>query len=147
MRKCPKCKQLKDKNEFGKDKSQSSGLNTYCKVCAKEKHKLWILSNPEKARNIDLKHKHSRTKEQKKNWDLRGAYGISLVEFNKLIENQNSKCAICQRITDQFCVDHDHKTGKVRGALCRSCNSVIGFAGDNAEILFNAIKYLEVNKE
>lgn len=39
-------------------------------------------------------------------------------------------------------VDHDHVTGKVRGLLCRQCNSALGFAGDNPERLERLARYL-----
>mgnify|MGYP002345384244 CR=1 FL=1 len=41
-----------------------------------------------------------------------------------------------------FLVDHCHKTNKVRGLLCYLCNSMLGKAKDNIDILNNAIKYL-----
>jgi hypothetical protein len=42
-----------------------------------------------------------------------------------------------------LCVDHDHKTGKVRQLLCRNCNMVLGQVGDNANLLEEMIKYLQ----
>ena len=50
------------------------------------------------------------------------------------------------RYRSEIYVDHDHKTGKVRGMLCHACNTVIGHADDNVTILNSAIKYLEENK-
>lgn len=40
-------------------------------------------------------------------------------------------------------VDHDHATGKVRGVLCFNCNSILGHARDNPQVLRDLIKYLE----
>ncbi len=50
-------------------------------------------------------------------------------------------CEICGN-TNNLSVDHDHKTSKIRGLLCRNCNSLIGFATDNEDILRDAIRYL-----
>jgi hypothetical protein len=43
-------------------------------------------------------------------------------------------------------VDHDHSTGKVRGLLCQSCNTLLGTAKDNISLLYKSIKYLERTK-
>lgn len=47
----------------------------------------------------------------------------------QLVVAQGNKCAICpQPITAgvDSCLDHDHKTGMIRGALCRNCNGIEG---------------------
>ena len=62
-----------------------------------------------------------------------------------MFEKQNNKCAICgQEFSDsnKAFVDHCHKTNRIRGLLCTKCNSLLGMANDNIEILQNAIKYL-----
>ena len=41
-----------------------------------------------------------------------------------------------------LCVDHNHKTGKLRGLLCRTCNSALGLVDDNMDWLLNCIEYL-----
>lgn len=45
------------------------------------------------------------------------------------------------------CIDHDHKTGKIRGLLCGFCNKAIGLLKENINILRNAIHYLEKKDE
>ena len=62
------------------------------------------------------------------------------VEVMALLE-QSDKCEICGTIKD-LCIDHDHKTGRVRGILCRIHNCLIGFAQENEDILHNANRYL-----
>ena len=95
-------------------------------------------NNPEKIRNHDLKSNHS----------------ITLEEYNKMLEKQNGVCAICgKKETDKIsskkiknlAVDHNHKTGKVRGLLCGRCNKAIGLFQDNLEHLQSAFKYLNGN--
>lgn len=39
-------------------------------------------------------------------------------------------------------VDHDHATGKIRGLLCKPCNSALGHARDDLERLTGLIEYL-----
>lgn len=40
-------------------------------------------------------------------------------------------------------VDHCHKTGKVRGALCFNCNAALGHVNDSIERLQKLVAYLE----
>jgi len=80
-------------------------------------------------------------------------YGITIDIYSQMLENQNNKCAICKsessntKLTNRFYVDHDHKTGKVRGLLCNNCNFALGHFSDNITILENAIKYLKGSKK
>lgn len=58
------------------------------------------------------------------------------------------KCPICGKVTipgltSKVVLDHCHKTGRVRGWICDSCNTGIGRFKDNQELLFKAIEYLE----
>lgn len=75
-------------------------------------------------------------------------YGLSAEEYYKMFEDQDNKCAICERSFDevQAFVDHDHKTGKVRGLLCTKCNTLLGMANDDPNLLRKAAKYLERNQ-
>jgi len=78
---------------------------------------------------------------------MRKQYGISLAEFNALLELQGHCCAICKKhitaIRRRMNIDHDHDTNKVRGILCTGCNTGLGHLGDNVEGLKKAIAYLE----
>lgn len=62
---------------------------------------------------------------------LKKTYGITLEDYNELFLRQNEKCAICGKAQTEsnrrFGVDHDHRTGKIRGILCSGCNSALGY--------------------
>lgn len=62
-------------------------------------------------------------------------------QLEELRRKQNGLCGICQT-RDATCVDHCHTTGKIRGWLCRGCNSALGTLGDDVEGVTRALKYL-----
>lgn len=72
-------------------------------------------------------------------------YGINGDRYEELLALQDGKCAICRarpRKT-RLAVDHDHKTGAVRGLVCSNCNhDLLGGAHDNVNILFAAVHYM-----
>lgn len=76
-----------------------------------------------------------------KKWSLLRQYNLTPEELQALVEKQEAKCAICGR-ESSLVVDHDHKTGSVRGLLCSPCNIAIGLFGDNISYLHNAVAYL-----
>lgn len=71
-------------------------------------------------------------------------YGLTSTQVNSILIDQKGLCAICGcSIVERPHVDHDHKTGKVRGLLCLSCNVGLGHFGDSVAKLRDAIEYLE----
>lgn len=82
-----------------------------------------------------------------KDYHLKYKYNISLKEYEEMVFNQNGLCAICKNppITHNkiLKVDHNHKTGKIRGLLCDFCNFAIGNAKEDILILESAIEYLK----
>ena len=78
---------------------------------------------------------------------MRRTYGISMKDFDALVEFQNGNCAVCFKplevMNRRANIDHDHDTGEVRGILCTGCNTGIGHLGDNIEGLKRALYYLE----
>lgn len=72
-------------------------------------------------------------------------YGLATGEYDTLFQSQGGRCAICQGTRRQrLSVDHCHKTGLVRGLLCRMCNGrLLTSARDRPEVLRAAADYLE----
>ncbi len=75
-------------------------------------------------------------------------YNITTKEYNFLFNIQDGRCKICNThqtlLNKKLVVDHCHKTGHVRGLLCNSCNSGLGFFKDNRRSLERAIEYLKI---
>ncbi|MGW0930676.1 endonuclease VII domain-containing protein [Streptomyces sp. NPDC002644] len=88
--------------------------------------------------------KSSRSKASHEN-RVTDTYGLGPGEYDQLFESQGGRCAICGGTRRQrLSVDHCHKTGTVRGLLCRMCNGrLLTAARDNPQTLRNAADYLE----
>jgi hypothetical protein len=93
-------------------------------------------------------------KKLRRNAGLLKYYNITFNNYNEMYKKQDGRCKICNKFGIKHTgiltlpkkglfVDHDHKTGKVRGLLCHTCNHLLGFAQDNPAILTQAIKYLQ----
>ena len=62
--------------------------------------------------------------------------------YKKMIEVQKNKCKICGVNLKTGEINHNHKTGEIRGLLCHYCNTGIGYLKKNPYIMFKTIKYL-----
>lgn len=119
-----------------------------------ERSKAWYEANREKygrKKRIKIVRTIEEELRQRRNWVLKNKYGISFTDYEYLFEKQKGVCAICGEPPDggestkMLCVDHCHKTGKVRGLLCHKHNSAIGLLGDNVELVRKALEYLLTN--
>jgi len=91
----------------------------------------WYRNNPE------------RSNENKRRFNLKNLYGMSVEDYNGIVARQGNVCAICGNGREgRLHVDHDHETGAVRGLLCNRCNRAIGLFEDDPIILRRAIAYL-----
>ena len=78
-------------------------------------------------------------------------YGISHKQYLELTAAQHGVCAVCFQPESatfhgklkQLSVDHDHKTGKIRGLLCSKCNTALGLVDESCERLLSLIAYME----
>lgn len=115
----------------------------------KEINKRWRKNNPEKALATQMNW-FAKNPEKMRMSHLYNTFGITWDDYLVIMEKQNGECAICGKNCKEngrlLCVDHDHRTGVIRGLLCTKCNSGLGFLKDDIGILQRAISYLEVNK-
>lgn len=75
---------------------------------------------------------------------------FSIDNYYELLNAQKGICAICykketRKGVNRLSVDHDHKTGIVRGLLCHNCNTLLGKVDDVKQLLLNAYHYLGKN--
>ena len=119
---CNVCFVLKDIAEFQKNQTDAGGAKTRRPSCKSCRH------------IIDGRKPSKREKD----------------EFNRSRPNEGTlwRCPICRKlsiadVTAKVRLDHDHTTGRCIGFLCDSCNTGLGRFKDDAEILNNAITYLQ----
>lgn len=89
--------------------------------------------------------------------NLKRSFGISLEEYLEKLKNQNYVCAICKEpetltikttgLLKRMAVDHCHNSEKIRDILCNRCNTTIGLAEDNIELLEKMKQYLIKHKD
>jgi Recombination endonuclease VII len=77
-----------------------------------------------------------------------GKWGLDPDVVEASFNAHDGKCDICggeqtYRNKMRLAMDHDHKTGELRGWLCDRCNNGIGHFGDDTELLRKAIAYLK----
>jgi hypothetical protein len=128
MKKCSKCGQVKQPEDFPRNRR-------VCKPCTAEYKKSWKENNPTKTRE----------------YKLLKVFGITHSQYEEMHSNQNGVCAICFQPesaimygeTMNLAVDHDHATGEIRGLLCGNCNNGLGRFKDDIGLLQQAILYIE----
>lgn len=143
---CPTCKTNKTIDcysvyKIGKRKGHPAGS---CKDCRNALHKNRKRKDPSIYERIEWPSK------------LKRLYGITVDQYESILNDQNQVCAICQSKNSysrkykligpektKFSVDHCHVTGKVRGLLCSRCNRALGLIGDNAESAQRMSEYLK----
>jgi Recombination endonuclease VII len=149
---CFKCSEWKPKTEFHRNKKGCGGLQAECGVCVGKRVKAYYLANHAKVRQY--KNAYRTANKEKLNAYFREAYlkrKYEMVSADKLRMHteQGGRCKCCSRVFEddmsKWCIDHNHTTNKVRGLICRYCNSGIGMLGDDAASLRKALCYLEAN--
>jgi hypothetical protein len=134
---CTKCKENKSIDNFWKKKN-----GVYVSICKKCSAKAF------KKYSTDTNYSRKRywdNRDYERERHLIRKYGINFIDYKRILKQQMGVCAICgipEPEHKMFDVDHDHKTGKVRGLLCTNCNRMLGHARDNGVILRNAADYL-----
>lgn len=75
---------------------------------------------------------------------LKTRYGLDVDQVLAVLNLKQGKCDICGRCISEsrICFDHCHEENVIRGLLCVSCNSGIGFLKESADIAEKAAAYL-----
>lgn len=167
MKTCSKCEQSKSLDSFSIGKQSKDGLYPYCKDCCKivqkqyrssdevkKRIKLTVRQREDRRNELNKKYYNERTPESKARRadkqlksHLKRAYGITVEDYNNMLDKQEGKCDICKihqnALPKRLAVDHCHVTGKVRSLLCTSCNTTLGHTKEDLNILESLINYIK----
>lgn len=128
---CMRCKKRKPKRQFYITFRKTLQRRTECNKCANKRVRKWKRTHKYALRLHNAKYH----------------YGLTQSEYRELYKKHRFRCAICNKTAKEngkrMAIDHDHKTGKVRGLLCWHCNCGLGSFHDNQKWLRNAIQYLQ----
>lgn len=134
---CKKCNNEKKLSEFWVDNSRIDGLCPRCKVCESNRIK-------------DKYHNKEGEKERIKYKHIERRYGLTKEEYLQKLNKQGCQCEICKvelKNDIKTHIDHNHKTGKVRGILCKECNHILGWVKDDINRIQWYINYLNKYNE
>lgn len=167
-KRCSKCGNTKPIDEFGFSRPKVRRAD--CKKCQNLYNKEYLMTHPVVAAKIKknvqsyrkvynqvnkakrgnyLRHWAESNTTAVKARKLKYKYGISLDDYDYMMEKQGFCCMLCDKEFQlhkgrySAHVDHDHKTGKIRGLLCFQCNIGLGSFKDDQAILSRAIRYIE----
>lgn len=141
------CDYCKEKKIYAEMKLRGiRSKRVVCLECYPIYLKEWNAANKE-ARTKSMKKWRAKNKKRVHDSVWRNAikrkYGIDENKYNEMLKEQGGVCKICKKKSEKrLAVDHDHKSGKVRGLLCSYCNTALGSIRDDKEIAQRMIDYL-----
>ena len=157
-KKCSRCGKIKKYWEFNKNSSSPDGLYSRCRVCSRElsrEHYYSVAKFRKKTPEQKAQKVKAEYERRRKNPYLRVAenhralarkigidYNVLEKHYERQFMKQQAHCAICGRVTEELCIDHNHTTNHLRGLLCRDCNYGIGCFKDDVSFLSKGADYL-----
>ncbi|MDQ3574990.1 MAG: endonuclease VII domain-containing protein [Actinomycetota bacterium] len=161
MKQCKKCGQSRPLEDFYRAAGTKDGLRGECKSCSSQDKRRRYLADPEAAiarvkrwqqanpERVNATQRARRAKPEAKLRERAGhlmrKYGMTIEQYDAMLEAQSGGCFICSRPPREdisLHVDHDHATGKVRGILCFRCNNALADFGEDPDILRKAASYV-----
>jgi hypothetical protein len=162
MKRCNKCHALKPLEEFYRFATMRDGYRNDCKACnlaakaaryranpepARRRTQEWREANPERYAETQGRFRASGSKKiSDRRSHLKRKYGITLEQYDEMLRAQGGGCGICGQPPSariSLHVDHDHRTGRVRGLLCFKHNNALGDFDDDPDLLRAALRYVE----
>src|SRR5690349_19534019 len=152
MKRCKVCGELKTLDEFYAAAGMRDGNRSDCKTCNNAAHATRYAANPqrniervkrwqqENSERLNAYRREYRQRPERKRADrnghLRRKFGITIDDYERMLEEQGYGCAICgapEPDGASLHVDHDHESGEVRGLLCFTCNNALGDVQDSLD--------------
>lgn len=131
MKRCPVCGRNKSYKEWPRNAARPDGLSSRCKDCRSAEDRRSIFT---RTCGICLVIMGQVRKDQRYCGmrcatvarRLKKVYGLTPRAYRRLVGAAHGRCAVCKSTDRQLHIDHDHRTGRVRGLLCISCNVLVG---------------------
>ena len=142
---CSTCNVEKGLEGFYKQVGGKYGVGKTCRPCRNIHRRKWSALNRDRENDTARKWREKNPRRNLNNILVRN-FGLKVEQYEKMFKDQNGACAICEKQDTngkRLAVDHDHKTGKIRGLLCDRCNRGIGLMQESISSLHNAVRYLE----
>jgi Recombination endonuclease VII len=117
-----------------------------CRICARIRNRASLKKHAVKiAANARVRRASPAGKNYQRNRDYRKHYGITLAQYEDMLDQQRGVCAISgQAPTNRrLHVDHNHKTNVIRQLLHQDINTAIGLFQENPDWLRAAADYIE----
>jgi hypothetical protein len=117
----------------------------------RENRRNWGIENPLKVVLSQFNYRERRKldpelivkdRRNQRNNAFKRKYGITIEYYEKIYNQQEGKCLICERFFKVLDVDHNHETGEIRGLLCRACNTLVGQLECRKKEINKIINYL-----
>lgn len=113
-------------------------------MCGNCYRRWWRANNPEKQKRTSRENQNAAYPRNRMKIMLR-RYGMTVEDWDATLESQGHVCAACKNNPAEgrrLEVDHCHRSGDLRGLLCRACNSIAGHADDDLARLAAVMSYL-----
>lgn len=143
---CSRCRVvLTEGNARHRGGKRANEFRCYCRLCDAVVTKNRYLRDGDRIRKAAKDRRLGNPQLQEKQYQnaIRRKYGVSWEDFTDLLIKQVGMCAICGDKMSPPQIDHCHKTGIVRGLLCKRCNHGLGMFKDLPACLRAAAAYLE----
>ena len=147
LKPCGRCGRMLRLDRFYRSRASRDGRTHICRDCSNAANRQWREANRDRRAEYRRRYaeaNHAELARRGRRTQLRSRFGLSPEQYEAILELQGRACAICggDNRSKALCVDHDHRSGIVRGLLCHRCNTVIGFARDSAPRLRAAAAYI-----
>lgn len=173
MKTCSKCKVEQPDTDFAYDPKNKNRLSSQCRGCEREYARRFREGNLEKCKTAQQRYRErnpEKIKQARLRWGLkhpnyhnewrarnplkgqamylRQTFGISIEQYNDLLEKQGGVCAICEHVCttgNRLAVDHIHGSNpiQIRGLLCMDCNTSLGKFKESSTVLRKAADYID----
>lgn len=133
---CPRCGEMRERDEYPDSPKAPSGKYGYCKPCKAQ----YMRERAQRSRENGTQMIENLKRSLKR-------YGVDLAWYEERMKLSGGRCEICGGGPTgnhlRLVIDHNHATGEARGLLCGDCNKALGALGDSPQRIRKAAEYLE----